>query len=88
LSSIQTEERPFMKEYWNLWTPTLIETFHLTCLEDGVYRRLINLYMETETGAYCNTRSTRIDGLAFGRVRADHKHDTGILQARQWFIGA
>lgn len=40
-----------LKEYWFPWVPGRFkaDTMHLSALQDGIYRRLIDHYMETKT---------------------------------------
>lgn len=41
-----------LKDYWYPWTPSRFraDTMHLSALQDGIYRRLIDHYMETKDG--------------------------------------
>lgn len=56
-----------LKEYWFPWYPGRFkaDTMHLTALQDGIYRRLIDHYMETKMGLPDNDNAlARIAGVS------------------------
>lgn len=56
-----------LKEYWFPWYPGRFkaDTMHLTALQDGIYRRLIDHYMETKMGLPDNDNAlARISGVS------------------------
>lgn len=74
-----------MKDYWFPWTPSHFkaDTMHLSALQDGIYRRLIDHYMETKLGLPDNDQAlARIAGVDLdtfvdnsGDIRAFFKAD-------------
>lgn len=82
-----------MQEYWYPWVPSRYraDTLHLTPLEDGVYRRLIDHYMETKLPLPDNEVAlARIAGLPVaefrqlsGSVLAFFKRENGLLKSKR-----
>ncbi|WP_138476187.1 YdaU family protein [Dyadobacter bucti] len=82
-----------MQEYWYPWVPARYraDTLHLSPLEDGVYRRLIDHYMETKLPLPDNEIAlSRIVGMPqaefgqiSGTVLAFFKKDKGVLRHKK-----
>lgn len=68
-----------LKEYWYPWFPTKFrqDTMHLTAEQDGIYRRLIDHYMET--GAPLPSNHVALARIAGVSVETFNSHSDAIL---------